>query len=175
MTELIFEKQPSGYEAPLRLTDNQKVVVHLDTGSPITIISIPDLLALTKENLSVFRIRVERFIEKHGKLNYGVYGSQITKVEHSFIPYVVKDIIIGETKVFRFLFWVDVTFYNKAIIEPTSILFGYDYIFSGEKSFDKNDNFRIKIDSVVPDTKSIGYALSNLDDGIHEISMLLKP
>ena len=81
MTELIFEKLPSGYEALLRLTDNQRVVVHLDTGSPITIISIPDLLALTRENLSVFRIRVERFIEKHGTLNYGVYGSQITKVE----------------------------------------------------------------------------------------------
>lgn len=174
MTELIFRKHQSGFIAPIKISKNQNAIMQLDTGSPITVISIPDILALTEEKLSLFRIRVEQFINKYGTLDFGVYGSQITRVKHLFVPYVVKDIEIGHTKVPRFMFWVDVTFYNKMQIEPTSILFGYDYVYFGKKYFDNDDSFHIQIDNISPDTKSIGYALSNIDDRIDEIALLMR-
>ncbi len=174
MTDIVFEKKRSGYISTLKMSRDRSSVIVLDTGSPITVISIPDILALTKESISTFRIKVEDFIDRYGTLDYGVYGSQMTNVIHSFIPYVVKEIVIGEVEIPRFMFWVDVTFYNKPLIEPTSILFGYDYVFLGQKHFDKEDNFHISIENMVPDTKTIGYALSNIDEEIREISSLMK-
>ena len=121
MTELIFKKTVSGYASEIQISKYQSSIMQLDTGSPITVISIPDIVAITRGNLALLRLRIEDFITNYGTLDFGVYGSQITKVKHSFVPYVVKDIKIGDIMVPRFMFWIDVTFYNRLEIEPTSI------------------------------------------------------
>ena len=46
MTELVFTKSEYSFQTGIP-TDDDEIVVYLDTGSPITTISIPSLLQIT--------------------------------------------------------------------------------------------------------------------------------
>lgn len=166
MGELIFKKGETAYIARIDVAGPNKPKIELDTGPPISVISIPVLLGITGESLFVFRKKADAFVSKHGKLSIGVYGSEITKVKHSFVPYLIKDITIGGGKIPYFMFWVDITKMNTSEIVPTSTLMGFDSISQGKKSFDENDDFHMKLENLRVDTLSIRYALSNISDEI---------
>ena len=53
--------------------------IELDTGSPISVISIPVLLSITGESLFAFRKKADAFVNKHGKLSITFFG----KVENA--------------------------------------------------------------------------------------------
>ena len=173
MEELIFRKMPSSYEIDIELGE-AKSRVKLDTGSPITTISIPNLLHITAEPIFAFRKKLESFLAEHEPLSFGVYGSQMSEVSHDFIPYVVSDVKIGSLKFPHFMFWVDITYYKEKKIIPTSILFGFDYIRQGRKFFDTEDNFHIVFEHLYADTLSVEYALSNVADHANKISHLME-
>lgn len=172
MIELIFEKAAFCYQTSIDLGEDD-AVIELDTGSPISTISIPNLLQITGETLLSFRKKVASFSEIHKPLSLGVYGSQMNSVSHDFLPYLIKDLRIGGSEFPYFLFWVDITnLHNKEIL-PTSILFGYDYIKQGKKWFDENDDFHISFNKITADTFSVEYALSNINEHINEIRSLI--
>lgn len=172
MIELVFEKTEFCYQTTIDLGGDD-AIMELDSGSPITTISIPNLLQITGESMFAFRNKAETFQNLHTPLSLGVYGSQIHSVKHSFIPYLVKSITIGKVTFDYFMFWVDITHLDSKDILPTSILFGYDYIKQGRKHFDQDDNFHIIFDCIKADTFSVEYALSNINDQINEISKLV--
>ena len=166
MGELIFRKGETAYIAEIDVAGPKKPKIELDTGSPISVISIPVLLSITGESLFAFRTKADDFINKHGKLSIGVYGSEISNVKHSFVPYLIRDITIGGGRIPYFMFWVDITKLNTSEIVPTSTLMGFDSVSQGMKHFDDNDDFHIELDKLHFDTLSIRYALSNIDDEI---------
>ena len=166
MGELIFKKGETAYIAQIDVAGPNKPKIELDTGSPISVISIPVLLSITGESLFAFRKKADAFVNNHGKLSIGVYGSEISKVKHSFVPYLIKDITIGGGKIPYFMFWVDITKMNTNEIVPTSTLMGFDTICQGKKSFDENDDFHMELGNLHVDTLSIQYALSNISDEI---------
>lgn len=170
--ELIFYRSEAGYSANIDANGDYMSIM-LDTGSPISMISIPSLLQITGESLFSFRKNAEMFLQKYKSLPFTVYGSQIYEVRYEFIPYLVKGIKIGEVKLPYFLFWVDITYMNSDKNAPTTILFGYDYIKQGKKSFDEYDNFHIFFDKFDVNTFSVEYAMSNVNDNINEIKTLL--
>ena len=167
MGELIFRKEETAYIAEINVAGPGKLKIELDTGSPISVISIPVLLSITGESLFAFRKKADDFINKHGKHSIGVYGSEITNVKHSFVPYILKNITIGGGKVPCFMFFGgDITKMNTSEIVPTSTLMGFDSISQGMKCFDDNDDFHIEMDKLHFDTLSIRYVLSNVKDAI---------
>ena len=172
MTELVFTKSEYSFQTGIP-TDDDEIVVYLDTGSPITTISIPSLLQITGEPISVFRNKVHSFLGKYDALSFGVYGSQMSDIRCDFIPYLIKDIRFGETDIPYFLFWVDVTHVDSKKIIPTSTLFGFDYIRQGIKTFDPEDNFHIAFETICADLFSVDYALSNINEEISEIRSLV--
>ena len=172
MIELVFRKTDNCYQTFVDIGDDE-AAMELDTGSPITTISIPNLLQITGELLFAFRRKVDAFKKEHTPLSLGVYGSQMNEVRHSFLPYLVKDIRISGTEIPFFLFWVDIAFLDSKEILPTSILFGFDYINQGKKWFDESDNFHISFDGIRADTLSVEYAMSNINDEVNEISKLV--
>ncbi len=93
MTEFIFNKFDYGYSGMIDLGDDEGDI-ELDTGAPISVISIPYLLQITGESMYAFRKKIERFTQAHSTLELGVYGSQMNEVRHEFVPYVIKDITI---------------------------------------------------------------------------------
>ena len=171
MGEMIFKKGESAYIAQIDIVGPNKPKIELDTGSPISVISIPVLLSITGESLVAFRKKANDFIDKHGKLSIGAYGSEITNVKHSFIPYLVKDITIGGGKMPYIMFWVDITKINTSEIVPTSTLMGFDIICQRKKSFDENDDFHMELEKLRVDTLSIRYALSNTTDEINLMNL----
>lgn len=172
MIELIFEKTDFGYQSKIDLGVDE-AVMELDTGSPITTISVPNLLQITGETIYAFRKKTEAFLNEHKPLLLGVYGSQMNEVRHRFLPYLVKDVHIGAEIFPYFLFWVDITHLNSQRIVPTSILFGFDYIRQGKKFFDDEDQFHIVFEKVQADTFSVSYAMSNINDRVNEIGELI--
>lgn len=173
MIELIFEKADFCYQSVIDLGGDE-AYIELDTGSPITTISIPNLLQITGESLFAFRKKSERFLAKYKGLSLGVYGTQVNEVRHEFIPYLIRNIKIGNVTLPYFMFWVDITNINSSKIVPTSILFGFDYIGQGTKSFDGDDNFHIVFNEIKADTFGVQYVMSNINDQINEIDSLLK-
>ena len=171
MGELIFKRGETAYIAQIDIAGPNKPGIELDTGSPISVISIPVLLSITGESLFAFRKKADAFVNKHGKLSIGVYGSEVTKVKHSFVPYLIKDITIGGGKIPYFMFWVDITKMNTSEIVPTSTLMGFDTICQGKKSFDENDDFHMRLENLRVDTFPIRYALSNISDEIDLIQI----
>lgn len=173
MKELLFRKTEFCYRTTIDLGGDESYI-ELDTGSPITTISIPNLLQITGESLSAFRHKVTSFLTMYSPLSLGVYGSQINDVKHEFLPYLVKDIQIDETLFPYFLFWVDITPINSSKITPTSILLGFDYIRQGDKRFDEDDNFHIRFGTIKADFFSVKYAMSNVSENIYMIKELIK-
>ncbi len=173
MIELVFSKSDYCYQTSIDL-GGDAATMELDTGSPITTISIPNLIQITGEPLFAFRNKANAFMQEHKPLSLGVYGSQVTSVTHNFLPYLVKQLIIDTVRFPYFLFWVDVTNLNSKELLPTSILFGYDYIRQGKKRFDENDDFHIVFDKISADTFSVEYALSNINERVNEISKLIS-
>ena len=171
MGELIFKRGKTAYIAQIDVANRIKPKIDLVTGSPIAVISIPVMLSITGESLFAFRKKANSFVNKHGKLSIGVYGSEITNVKHSFVPYLIKDITIGGGIIPYFMFWVDITKMNTSEIVPTSTLMGFDSISQGKKSFDENDDFHMELENFHVDTLSIRYALSNVSDEIDLIQI----
>ncbi len=172
MIEIVFYKSEFCYQTPIDL-GGDTAMIELDSGSPITTISVPNLLQITGESLYAFRKKVELFTHNHEPVSLGVYGSQVNEVSHDFLPYLVKDLKIGNAQFPFFMFWVDITHLNSKNMMPTSILFGYDYIKQGKKHFDEDDNFHIIFDSIKADTFSVEYAMSNINEQINEIHSLV--
>ena len=63
MKELVFRKSEFCYHTTIDL-GYDTAQIELDTGSPITTISIPNLLQITGESFVVFRKKVELFLDK---------------------------------------------------------------------------------------------------------------
>ena len=103
MIELVFTKTEYCYQSLIDLGGDD-ALIELDTGSPISTISIPNLLQITGESLLSFRKKVNTFTGSNNPLSLGVYGSQMNSVKHDFIPYLIKKLKIGETKFPYFLF-----------------------------------------------------------------------
>ena len=79
---------------------------------------------------------------------------------YRFIPYIVNEILIGETKLSPFMVWVNINDYNKRRIEDAPILFGMDYFHQGRKWFDDGGNIHMEFDdNVTFDTGDVGAAL----------------
>ena len=169
MISLEFKKKISSYSATIGIGALVNPDIELDTGSPITIISIPVLLKITNERLDEFRKKVSLFLANHTPLEFGAYGSQDNDIRRKFIPYIVNNIKISDCIIPYFMFWVDITKYKNDDIKFTSILFGFDYISQGNKFFDNDDNFHIEFNRICLDTQKIGYALSNTSKGICKI------
>lgn len=166
MNSLLFKKKPFSYETAISLKKYElpDSFMKLDTGSPITIISIPVLLQITGESLVALRNKISGFFKEHSALSFGSYGFQVTNLSYSFIPYIVKDIDIGGSKWEYFMFWVDITNYMSKDIKVTSTLFGFDYFSQGTKSFDAKDNLIINYDKGLHfDTYDLGYALTETE------------
>ena len=172
MMEIVFSKSEFSYRTQIDL-HGDVATMELDTGSPITTISIPNLLQITGESFFSFQKKADLFRVEHRSLFLGVYGSEMNEVMHEFLPYLVKDVGIDNTSFPFFLFWVDITHIKSSDIVPTSILFGFDYIRQGEKWFDDEDNFHIAFDGIKADTFSVKYALSNLNEEVNNIEKLL--
>ena len=172
MIELVFRKNEYCYHSYINLQGDD-VVIELDTGSPITTISIPSLLQITGESLYAFQKKAEGFLAAYGSLSLGVYGSQMHDVSRQFLPYLVRNVTIGSATFPYFLFWVDITNINDKEIRPTSILFGFDYIRQGRKYFDENDDFHIVFDKIQADMFSVRHALSNINESTNDIDRLL--
>lgn len=174
MNDIVFFKKDFSYTTEISTADGSIAEMDLDTGSPITIISIPILLQITKEPLFSLRNRITDFLASYHSLDFGVYGSQATKVRHSFIPYIIKELNIGGMEIPYFMFWLDISNYKDRTIPVTSTLFGFDYIRQGEKTFDPKDNFHIKFPKKYKlDTFEINYALSSFDTNILAIDKLI--
>ena len=125
MIELVFTKTDFCYQTSIDLGDDT-APMELDTGSPITTISIPNLLQITGESLFAFKKKTSLFLETHKPLSLGVYGSQVNAVTHDFLPYLLKKLKIGGTAFSWFLFWADITNLHSKDMIPTPILFGFD-------------------------------------------------
>ncbi len=172
MIELVFYKSEFCYQTTIDL-GGDTAMMELDSGSPITTVSVPNLLQITGEPFLPFVKKVELFTQKHEPVSLGVYGSQVNEISHEFLPYLVKDLKIGNAQFSFFMFWVDITHLSSKNMVPTSILFGYDYIKQGKKHFDENDDFHIVFDSIKADTFSVEYAMSNTNEQINEIHSLI--
>ena len=131
MPELVFNKDEDLEEyvidikVPSVLNDN--IHMSLDTGSPISIICIQNLVKISGESRISLLHKIERAIASGNAVEFGVYGSQDHNTTRKFVPYLLNDVVIGGQIIKFFLIWVDVTNY----IEQTSItstLFGFDYI-----------------------------------------------
>ena len=173
MIESVFYKSEFCYQTSIDL-GGDTAVMELDSGSPISTISVPNLLQITGESLFAFRKKVDLFTQTHKPISLGVYGSQVNEVSHDFLPYLVKSLRIDNALFPYFMFWVDITHLNSNNMLPTSILFGYDYIKQGQKHFDATDNFHIAFDSIKADTFSVEYAISNINEQINEIHNLFE-
>ncbi len=169
--DLIFHKTEYEYYTNIDIDGDDSRMI-LDTGSPVTTISIPSLLQITGEPMFAFRKKADAFMQNYETLSLGSYGSHKDD-KNDFIPYLVKDIRIGDIVFPYFMFWVDITYLNSKSPVPTPILFGYDYIKQGKKRFDDDDNFHIAFDEIKADTFSVKYAMSNVCDGINEIKSLV--
>ncbi|MBQ9631576.1 MAG: hypothetical protein IJV04_01480 [Lachnospiraceae bacterium] len=165
MTELVFNKDFSEYYAEVSVPDkDDTITMALDTGSPISTICIQHLVQITKESKAGLLKRIEKHLDAGYYLSLNVYGSQEHKVKRTFIPYVLKDLIVAGEKVNYIIMWLDVTNYNHKH-GATSMLFGFDNIKAGKKWFDDEDNFHIRANSCFnTDIFGIERALSNFGD-----------
>ena len=162
MIEIVFDKHTTEYSININLSSrvNDNISMKLDTGSPISVICVQNLKQITQEPWSKLVEKIDSIKDdKDNILHLGVYGNSLNHLEvqqdddknknkyRDFIPYVIKDIVIGGQKIPCFIFWVDVTNY-KDRSEITSTLFGFDNMCIGEKWFDDNDNFHIKVNEL---------------------------
>ena len=163
MMEIVFEKTPAYYFAKLNNPVNKNLAeqpILLDTGSPITLISIPALLEITGQSMSEFRVLVDEFLNNYQPVIFGGYDMMSSKQRFSFIPYILNKVVIGECELKPFMFWVNVTNYRERNIKKSSILLGLDYINQGKKWFDEKDDFHISfVHGLKFDTGQVGAAL----------------
>lgn len=161
MREIVFYKSPFDYHTQIQTTkEKPNIDIFLDTGSPVTLISIPTLIQMTGEFFSDFCKSVETFLNQHQPVTMGAYGMSEEGGRFAFIPYIVNEVIIGNVLFKPFMFWVNVTGYKSKNIKNSSTLFGMDYINQGKKWFDENDDFHIQFQKQLHcDTHEIGAAL----------------
>ncbi|MBR1628894.1 MAG: hypothetical protein IJ679_06465 [Lachnospiraceae bacterium] len=157
--EIIFYKRPTEYynALPIKGMPQIQKEIYLDTGSPITVISIPSLLQITGDSLSSFRLSVEGFLDKNHAIVFGGYDMKSNAYRYRLIPYIVNEVEIGATTMRPFMFWVNINNYK---VEDAPTLFGMDYFHQGKKWFDEKDNIHIAFDKgYTCDTGEVGAAL----------------
>ncbi len=176
MTDLVFNKQSDEYSVDIKIPSrvDDSISMTLDTGSPISIICVQNLIEITKEPRVVLLNKIDSALNSGNSVTFGVYGSQEKNQEERedriFVPYVLHNVVIGGQQLKLFLMWVDVTNYTttKAI---TSTLFGFDYIKQGKKWFDEDDNFHISVeDNFGLDIKGCAKAISNVSKDLASIN-----
>ena len=69
--EIIFSKSDHCYQTSIDLGGDD-ALIELDTGSPISTISVPNLLQITGESLFSFRKKADAFTAVHKPLSLGV-------------------------------------------------------------------------------------------------------
>ena len=161
MREIVFYKSPFDYQTQIKTSEEKpNIDIFLDTGSPVTLVSIPTLIQMTGELFSSFCMSVEKFLNQNQPITMGAYGMSDDDNRFAFIPYIVNEVVIGDALFKPFMFWVNVTGYKSKNIKNSSTLFGMDYINQGKKWFDENDDFHIQFEGQLRcDTREIGAAL----------------
>ena len=174
MVQLVFSKRYSFWSAYISNNDKRlpDIEIKLDSGSPITVISIPSLLQITGESIGSFSAKLKKYLLKCRPAMYGGYGDSDSNgqtLSLQFVPYLLKGIIIEGESIPVFLFWVDISGFSSGHIVNRSTLFGFDYLSLGDKHFDQKDNFYIEFDPYKIDASGVEYAITNYSDEICEI------